>query len=49
MSPGGNVRLGILLRKEGFPVLKKQNRYLYRVMQINEDQEDNVTSEQPVS
>jgi hypothetical protein len=40
MSSGGNVRLGILLRKEGFPVLRRKNKCLYQVMRMSDDQVD---------
>jgi hypothetical protein len=49
MASGGNVRLGILLRKEGFPVLKRKNKCLYQVMRISDEQADREKTEQPVS
>jgi hypothetical protein len=49
MSSGGNIRLGILLRKEEVPVLRRKNKCPYQVMRISDDQADREKTEQPVS
>jgi hypothetical protein len=40
MSSGGNIRLEILLRKEGFPMLRRKNKCPYQVMRMSDDQVD---------
>jgi hypothetical protein len=38
MTSGGAIRLGILLKKEGFPARKNNNKYSFLVARITDNQ-----------